>query len=85
MKDSGYGKGYKYPHDYDNNFVDEQYLPDNAISDRYYIPQSNELEQKIKDLMTKRWGARYEAGNEAGNEAGIEAGNEDGIEARNEE
>lgn len=36
MKDLGYGKGYKYPHDYTGNFVEQQYLPDKMLGTRYY-------------------------------------------------
>lgn len=37
MKDFGYGKGYKYPHDYPGHVVEQQYLPDKMIGTRYYI------------------------------------------------
>jgi len=37
MKDLGYGKGYKYPHDYPNHEVEQQYLPDKMVGTKYYI------------------------------------------------
>lgn len=37
MKDFGYGVGYKYPHDYPNHQVKQQYLPDKMIGTKYYI------------------------------------------------
>lgn len=37
MKDFGYGKGYKYPHDYPNHQVEQQYLPDKMLGTKYYI------------------------------------------------
>lgn len=37
MKDFGYGKGYKYPHDYPNHMVQQQYLPDKMLGVKYYI------------------------------------------------
>ena len=37
MKDFGYGEGYKYPHDYPNHQVEQQYLPDKMIGTKYYI------------------------------------------------
>lgn len=37
MKDFGYGKDYKYPHDYPGHFVEQQYLPDKMIGIKYYI------------------------------------------------
>ncbi len=39
---------YKYPHDYPNNFVNQQYLPDNLINKKYYIPKSSGYESNIK-------------------------------------
>ena len=37
MKDLGYGKGYKYPHDFPNHEVEQQYLPDKMLGTKYYI------------------------------------------------
>ena len=37
MRDFGYGKGYKYPHDYPNHQVEQQYLPDKMLGTKYYI------------------------------------------------
>lgn len=37
MKDFGYGEGYKYPHDYPNHQVEQQYLPNKMIGTKYYI------------------------------------------------
>lgn len=37
MKDLGYSKGYKYPHDYPNHVVEQQYLPDKMLGTKYYI------------------------------------------------
>lgn len=37
MKDFGYGEGYKYPHDYPNHQVEQQYLPDKILGTKYYI------------------------------------------------
>ncbi len=49
----GHGIGYKYPHDYENNYVDEQYLPD-AIKDmKFYNPSSNGYEKDITDLFDR--------------------------------
>ncbi len=43
----GHGKGYKYPpHDYDNNFIQQQYLPDNIKRNSYYNPTENGYEKK---------------------------------------
>jgi putative ATPase len=39
MKQEGYGMGYKYPHDYEDSWVDQQYLPDKIKDKKYYIPK----------------------------------------------
>lgn len=51
LKDSHYSgsnelghKGYKYPHSYPNNFIEQQYLPDNIKDKKYYIPGNNKTE-----------------------------------------
>lgn len=46
-------KGYKYPHDFENHYVKQQYLPDVLKGVKYYIPQENKYEESIK----KYWGA----------------------------
>ena len=38
-------KGYKYPHDYENHWVEQQYLPDDLIGKKYYTPGPNKTEQ----------------------------------------
>ncbi len=51
MKEMDYGKNYKYAHDFDNNFVRQQYLPDEIIDYRFYVPADNPKEQDIKKRM----------------------------------
>ena len=46
-KNLGVG-GYKYPHDYENNYVNQQYLPDILEGTKYYNPQNNKYENSIK-------------------------------------
>ncbi len=46
MEEFGYGIGYKYPHDYPNHEVEQQYLPDKMLGTKYYIP--DETEEKLK-------------------------------------
>ena len=48
MKDFGYGEGYKYPHDYPNHQVEQQYLPDKMLGTKYYIPDETITDEKIK-------------------------------------
>ena len=56
MKESGYGQGYKYAHDYENNFVEQQFLPDSLVGKRFYTPNtSNQTEAKIAERMSQLW------------------------------
>jgi ATPase related to the helicase subunit of the Holliday junction resolvase len=46
--------GYKYPHDYPDNFVEQQYLPDNLINKKYYIPKAtSQNERLLKEIREK--------------------------------
>lgn len=54
MKELGYGAGYKYAHDYKDNFVEMQYLPDEIKDAKYYSPSGNGYERKIKEWMKIR-------------------------------
>lgn len=58
MKDLNYGKEYQYAHDHGNNFVDQQYLPDQLKSKRYYEPTENGREKQIKERLTALWGGK---------------------------
>jgi len=51
MKDLGYGKGYKYPHDYPDHFVEEEYLPENLKGKIYYHPTEQGFEKEIKKRL----------------------------------
>jgi putative ATPase len=53
MKELDYGKGYKYAHNYEGNFVEQQYLPDEIKDKTFYEPQENTAERKIKEGMKK--------------------------------
>jgi len=48
MRDLGYGKDYKYPHDYPDHFVEEEYLPENLKGRIYYHPTEQGFEREIK-------------------------------------
>ncbi len=51
MKDLGYSVGYKYVHDYPDNYVEEEYLPEEIKGTEYYNPYANGYEQKIKEWL----------------------------------
>ncbi len=58
MKELGYGKDYRYSHDFTGNFVEQQYLPD-ALKERvYYHPGENGAEKKIRDRLLAWWRER---------------------------
>lgn len=56
MKKFDYGKGYKYPHDFENSFVKQEYLPKELINSRFWQPQTNPAEKKMEEFMKKLWG-----------------------------
>ena len=45
--------GYKYPHDFKNNYVNQQYLPRELTNKKYYVPQNNEQEFKLNQNQQK--------------------------------
>ena len=47
------GQHYLYPHDYENHYVKQQYLPDDLKKRKYYIPQDNKNEQSFKEYWDK--------------------------------
>lgn len=59
MKDLGYGEDYKYAHDYPDNFVHQQFLPDALKDEHIWQPQANPAEQKHKERMEALWGERF--------------------------
>ncbi len=51
MKDLGYGKGYKFAHDYENKITDMQCLPDSLVGRTYYRPTEEGLEVRFKNRL----------------------------------
>ena len=60
MKNLGYGKGYKYAHEYEGNFVEQQNLPDAMKGKRYYFPTEQGFEKTVLARLKAWWGARME-------------------------
>ncbi len=60
MKELDYGKNYKYAHDYNGHFVEQQYLPDALQNNRWWKPQENPAENKLKEYMKQLWKKRYD-------------------------
>ena len=59
MKDIGYSKGYKYAHDFENNFVHQEFLPDFISGTKIYEPQNNSREKELRTWLKSLWGEKY--------------------------
>lgn len=59
MKDIGYGKQYTYAHGYDQNFLEQEYLPQKISGRKFYEPQNNAREQEIRKRMQALWKRKY--------------------------
>ncbi len=55
MKELGYSENYKYPHQYEGNFVLENYLPEELKNAQYYFPSENGQEKNLKERLKKLW------------------------------
>ncbi|MDC6385981.1 replication-associated recombination protein A [Flagellimonas taeanensis] len=60
MKDLGYGKGYAYAHDHENNFAEFEFLPDEISGTTFYKPGNNPREKAMKDFLKSRWKDKYD-------------------------
>jgi putative ATPase len=58
MKELDYGRNYKYSHDFDGNFIEQQYLPDALKNKVYYNPTENGREKTIKERLQTLWTKR---------------------------
>jgi putative ATPase len=59
MKDLGYGADYKYAHDFQHNFVEEEFLPASIAGTTFYSPGENAREKAIKEFLKNRWKDKY--------------------------
>jgi putative ATPase len=55
MEELGYGDKYKYPHDFDNNFVIGKYFPDEMQEKQFYFPTENGQEKSLKERLKFLW------------------------------
>lgn len=60
MKNLGYGKNYKYSHDGEGHFAEQQFLPDTIDRTTIYRPCSNSAEKNILERLNKWWAERYD-------------------------
>jgi putative ATPase len=59
MKNMGYGKGYQYAHQYDNNFSEQEYLPEELKGTAFYVPGKNAREEELRKFLKERWKGKY--------------------------
>ena len=59
MKDLDYGKEYLYAHDFEGNFVVQEFLPDEISDTKLYEPGENQRENQFKELLKNRWKNKY--------------------------
>jgi putative ATPase len=59
MKELDYGKEYKYAHDYENNFVTQEFLPDALQGKRIFEPGNNAREVEMRKFLKSRWEDKY--------------------------
>ena len=59
MKDLGYGESYKYAHNYDLNFVTQEFLPEGIENTQFYKPGDNARENAQKEFLKQRWKDKY--------------------------
>ncbi|MDC1466005.1 replication-associated recombination protein A [Polaribacter sp.] len=60
MKDLEYGKEYQYSHNYPNNFVDQEFMPDEISGTKLYEPGENQRENQFKEILKNRWKDKYD-------------------------
>jgi putative ATPase len=59
MKDIGYGQGYKYAHDFEQNFADMEFLPDKLKGTKFYDPGNNPRENELRTRLRALWKKKY--------------------------
>ncbi|MDC1217604.1 replication-associated recombination protein A [Flavobacteriaceae bacterium] len=60
MKDLGYGKGYQYAHEFKEQFVDQEFLPEEISGTKFYDPGENTKEKSIREFLKNRWKNKYD-------------------------
>lgn len=60
MKELGYGEAYQYAHNYEQNFADHEFLPDEIKNTRLYEPGNNSREAAQRQFLKSRWKDKYD-------------------------
>jgi len=59
MKEMGYGREYRYPHDFKGGFIDENYFPEGMQPASFYQPTDHGREKQTAERLQKLWPARF--------------------------
>ncbi len=59
MKRMDYGKGYQYPHSYENNFTGQEFMPEQLSGTTFYEPGDNAREKELRQFLKQRWKEKY--------------------------
>jgi putative ATPase len=59
MKTMGYGKNYKYAHDFEGNFTEQEFLPDEIKGTTFYDPGNTPREEELRKYLRSRWKDKY--------------------------
>jgi putative ATPase len=59
MKELGYGEEYQYSHSFENNFSEQEYLPDEIKNTPFYKPGNNARENEMRTFLKNRWKDKY--------------------------
>lgn len=59
MKRMGYGKNYKYAHDYEKNFTEQEFLPEDIKGTVFYDPGKNPREEELRKFLRSLWKNKY--------------------------
>ncbi|MFI0428182.1 replication-associated recombination protein A [Mariniflexile sp. HMF6888] len=59
MKELGYGENYQYAHNYENNFANQEFMPDTIKNTKLYDPGNNARENAHREFLKQRWKDKY--------------------------
>jgi putative ATPase len=60
MKDLGYGNEYKYAHNYENNFVQAEFMPEDLTNKVLFKPGKNKREDQLRQFLKQKWKGKYD-------------------------
>ena len=60
MKDLGYGDNYKYAHNYQNNFIQAEFMPEDLKNKIIYKPGNNKREDQLRQFLKQKWSGKYD-------------------------